>query len=66
MAGKVCPNCGEQKFFQSPTGRLCNGCGYTMTLPANGGKGGQGRRCSNCNENKVFNSKCRGCGAVYG
>lgn len=65
MAGKVCPNCSEQTFFQNPTGRKCSKCDYTMTLPANGGKGGQGRKCSNCDENKVFNSKCRGCGATY-
>jgi len=65
MAGKMCPKCGEQTFFQTPTGRECSKCNYTMTLPANDGKGGQGKRCSNCGENKVFNGNCRGCGAKY-
>ena len=66
MAGKACPSCGEQTFFQTPTGRCCSQCSYTMTTPANGGKGGQGSTCSNCGERKVFNNKCRGCGAKYG
>jgi len=65
MAGKTCPKCGEQTFFLTPTGRECSRCKHVMTLPANDGKGGQGKRCSNCNENKVFNGVCRGCGAKY-
>lgn len=65
MAGKTCPNCDEQTFFETSTGRECSKCHHTMTLPANGGKGGRGRKCSNCNELKVFNNACRGCGAKY-
>lgn len=65
MAGKMCPNCGEQTFFQTPTGRECSKCNHTMTVPANDGKGGQGSTCSNCGERKVFNNSCRGCGAKY-
>lgn len=65
MAGKMCPSCGEQTFFVTPTGRQCSRCDHTMTVPANGGKGGQGRKCSNCGERKVFNSTCRDCGAQY-
>jgi primosomal protein N' len=67
MAGKMCPNpkCGKQTFFETPTGRQCSRCGYTMTLPANEGKGGQGKRCSRCGENKVRDGNCRGCGAKY-
>ena len=66
MAGKVCPSCRSQTFFQTPTGRSCSQCSYKMTTPANGGKGGQGSTCSNCGERKVFNGNCRGCGAKYG
>ena len=65
MAGKMCPSCGEQTFFVTPTGRKCSRCDHTMTVPANGGKGGQGRKCSNCGEMKVFNNTCRECGAQY-
>lgn len=65
MAGKMCPECGEQTFFETTTGRKCSRCSYTMTLPANEGKGGRGKRCSNCGEHKVFNGSCRGCGAKY-
>ena len=65
MAGKMCPNCGEQTFFLTPTGRECSKCGHTMKLPANDGKGGLGKKCSNCGERKVFNNTCRGCGATY-
>jgi DNA-directed RNA polymerase subunit M len=65
MAGKKCPQCGENTFFETPTGRECTKCKYTMILPANDGKGGQGKRCSHCGENKVFNGKCRNCGAQY-
>lgn len=65
MAGKTCPSCAEQTFFTTPKGRKCSKCSYTMTVPANNGKGGQGSRCANCSENKVFNSVCRGCAAKY-
>jgi hypothetical protein len=65
MAGKMCPSCEEQTFFLTPTGRKCSKCSYTMRLPANNGKGGSGTRCANCNEMKVFNNKCRGCGASF-
>lgn len=65
MAGKMCPSCAEQTFFQTPTGRRCSKCSHTMVLPANDGKGGRGSKCSNCSELKVFNNKCRGCGAKY-
>lgn len=40
MAGKMCPKCGKYTFFESNAGRTCSKCGYTMTLPANNGKGG--------------------------
>lgn len=65
MAGKICPSCEQQTFFETSTGRKCSKCSYTMTVAANDGKGGKGSRCSNCNEYKVFSSKCRGCGASY-
>lgn len=65
MAGKQCPSCKAFTFFSTPTGRTCSQCDYTMNIPANGGKGGQGTTCSNCNERKVFNGICRGCGAKY-
>lgn len=65
MAGMMCPNCGEQTFHLTPTGRKCSRCGHTMTLPPLGGKGGKGGKCSNCKRNTVFNNKCRECGATY-
>lgn len=65
MAGKLCPNCNRFTFFETQTGRKCSKCGYTMTLPANDGKGGPGKKCSNCGKLTVFNNKCRNCGAQY-
>lgn len=65
MAGKMCPNCGQQTFFLSPTGRTCSKCGYEMTVPANNGKGGRGQKCAACDKLTVFNSVCRNCGATY-
>ncbi len=65
MAGKLCPECGRQTFFQTPTGRKCSKCDYTMTLPANSGKSGKGTKCANCGKFQVFNGKCRNCQASY-
>ena len=65
MAGKLCPKCNKQTFFETTSGRKCSKCGYTMTLPANDGKGGRGVKCSNCGKLQVFNGKCRACGATY-
>ena len=41
MAGKICPKCGQFTFFETVSGRKCTKCGYTMTVPANEGKGGR-------------------------
>ena len=65
MAGKLCPRCGQFTFFETTYGRKCSKCDYTMTVPANDGKGGRGQKCSNCGKLTVFNSKCRTCGAQY-
>ncbi len=65
MAGKMCPGCGKQTFFETPNGRECSQCGQTMTLPPNEGKGGRGTKCSNCSKYKVRNGRCGGCGAKY-
>ena len=65
MAGKMCPKCGEPTFFEKPFGRECSRCGHNMILPANGGKGGKGQRCTNCRQFTVFDGKCRNCGARY-
>lgn len=65
MAGKLCPECGQQTFFQTPTGRKCTKCNYTMTLPPNSGKSGKGTKCANCGKFQVFNGKCRNCQATY-
>lgn len=65
MAGKICPKCGQFTFFETVSGRKCTKCGYTMTVPANEGKGGRGQKCSNCGQFTVFNGKCRNCGASY-
>lgn len=65
MAGKKCPQCGENTFFETPKGRKCTKCGHEMIVPPNIGQGGRGRLCYNCNEYKVFNGKCTNCGAKY-
>lgn len=65
MAGKTCPNCGANTFFEKQFGRECSQCGYKMIVPANEGKGGKGQKCSNCGQFTVFNGKCRSCGAKY-
>ena len=65
MAGKLCPKCNQFTFFENQVGRKCSKCGYTMTLPANNGKGGKGQKCTNCNQFTVFDNKCRNCGARY-
>lgn len=65
MAGKICPKCGKATFFETSTGRKCSQCGATMTVPPNGGKGGQGKKCSNCGKTTVFGNKCTNCGATY-
>jgi len=36
-----------------------------MTLPINAGKGGRGKKWSNCGKMMVFNNKCTNCGATY-
>ena len=65
MAGKICPNCGKLKFFETPNGRKCSKCNYEVHLPPNNGKGGLGTRCSLCSKQTVFNGKCTNCGAKY-
>lgn len=59
----VCPHCGERKFHETPTGRRCSSCGFTVTRPANGGAGGKGHYCYICHKYQVFHGKCRSCGA---
>lgn len=63
MAGKICPDCGKQTFFKTPTGRECSKCGCVMTVPINQGKGGKGNQCPNCGKYTLFNGKCTSCGA---
>lgn len=63
MAGKVCPDCGKATLFETPTGRKCTKCGYSIYLPPNNGKGGLGKRCPICGKQSVFNGKCTKCGA---
>lgn len=62
----TCPNCGQQTFFQTSTGRACTKCGYKMVTVPHEGKGGKGTKCRNCGKFMVFNEKCRNCGARYG
>ena len=65
MAGKRCPNCGEATFFETASGRKCSKCNLEMTVPPNGGKGGRGKKCSNCNKYTVSGNKCSACSATY-
>lgn len=45
MDVKKCPNCGKWTMFETPTGRECSKCGFTVTAPINDGKGGKGYQC---------------------
>ena len=65
MAGKMCPKCGKATFFETAFGRECSKCGAKMIISPNSGKGGQGKKCSNCGKTTVFNNKCSNCGASY-
>lgn len=67
MPGMKCPKCGENTFFETPTGRKCSNkkCGFQMINRPNDGKGGKGKKCYNCGKNTVFNGKCTNCGSVY-
>lgn len=59
----TCPHCREHTFYETPTGRRCRNCGFTVMRPANGGAGGKGRYCYICHRYQVFHGKCRSCGA---
>lgn len=63
MAGKLCPQCGQQTFFKTPTGRKCTKCGCEMVVPINDGKGGKGKVCPECGKHTLFEGKCTNCGA---
>jgi rRNA maturation protein Nop10 len=65
MAGKLCPNCAKQTFFETPSGRACTKCKYEMTLKPLGGTGGRGKKCANCGDFKIYDNKCTGCGATF-
>ena len=58
MAGKLCPNCGNQTLFATSTGRKCTKCSYEIVVPTNGGKGGKGRKCPICGKYTLHGSKC--------
>ncbi len=58
MAGKLCPQCKKNTFFETPKGGKCNKCGYTAKSPPNEGRGGKGKRCPICGNFTVFNGKC--------
>ena len=66
MAGKLCPNCGEMTLFKTNgANRECSKCGFKVTIPPNGGKGGRGKKCVNCGQFTVFKNQCTNCGAIY-
>lgn len=65
MAGKMCPKCGRQTFWNKG-GRLeCSNpeCGYKIFIPANQGMGGKGKKCPVCGKFTWFQGKCTSCGA---
>lgn len=66
MPGMKCQKCGRLTLFNTPTGKKCSNpdCNYEIFVPANNGKGGKGKRCLICNQNTVFDGKCRNCGSV--
>ncbi|GBU21154.1 hypothetical protein R80B4_01043 [Fibrobacteres bacterium R8-0-B4] len=65
MAGKKCPNCGNDTFFKTPTGRKCSRCGLVATVPPE--VRGKGLKCPMCGKFTVQNNKCRNldCGAEF-
>lgn len=66
MAGKLCPKCSELTFFiTTGLNRKCSKCGYEMIIPAKVGKGGRGKKCSNCGRLTVFDNECSSCHAIY-
>jgi DNA-directed RNA polymerase subunit RPC12/RpoP len=64
MAGKVCPSCGRQTFFEVAGGRRCTKCGSEMLVPAKDGEEDRGTKCPNCSKYQVFDGTCRSCGAI--
>lgn len=67
MAGAKCPKCEKLTMFETPTGKKCSSCGYTMKVSVGSGKG---ERCLNCGNYQVFSQydgskKCRNCGAIF-
>lgn len=58
----ICPHCEKRTFHETPKGRHCRNCGYTVITPANGGVGGKGRYCYICGHYQIFHGKCRFCG----
>ena len=65
MAGKTCPKCKKQTFFETPDGRECTKCGAKMILPVANGAGGPGKKCTNCGKMTVHNNRCSSCGVSY-
>jgi DNA-directed RNA polymerase subunit RPC12/RpoP len=65
MAGKVCPGCGRQTFFEVPGGRRCTKCGTEMLVPVSSEGDVRGAKCPNCGKFQVFDDQCRNCGATF-
>lgn len=65
MPGRKCPKCGQATFFVNARTGECKSCGYKMQIPPNEGKGGKGKKCTNCGRFTVFNDICSNCGARY-
>lgn len=63
MAGKICPKCGRQTFWNKGAKMECSNCGYVVIIPPNGGMGGKGQKCPVCGKFTWFNGKCNSCGA---
>lgn len=65
MAGMLCPECGQQTLFKTPTGRRCTKCGFEVRVPINENKGGKGSKCFNCGHFTVRDGKCTDCGTEH-
>lgn len=65
MAGRLCLGCGQRTLFATTDGKYrCSKCGYELSVPVNGGRGGRGKRCPICKRYTFHNGKCSSCGAT--
>ena len=63
MAGKFCPQCGRQTFFQSLDGRACSKCNFKVVNPKTIQEEAGYVKCLSCGKYKNRVGSCPSCGA---